>query len=162
MSAYARPGYFPGREPWRNRASRCSPRGYGRHDGYQVFFFANANTLPRTLLRTVFAVRGRYRDRYGYRDPLALSNPIPIPTPTTPTPTHKSTTDSVPIYTQFPDTRRTVHRLGGTARRKPTPRTTIRGKRYDMSWQALAISVVQSFMYSSWATSWFVGHKPRL
>jgi hypothetical protein len=35
MSAYARPGYFPGREPWRNGASRCSPRGYGRRDGYR-------------------------------------------------------------------------------------------------------------------------------
>jgi len=31
-----------------------------------------------------------------------------------------------------------------------------------MSWHALAISVVQSFMDSSSATSWFWDHKPRL
>ena len=35
MSAYTRPGYFPDREPWRSSAGRCSPRGYGRRDGYQ-------------------------------------------------------------------------------------------------------------------------------
>ena len=35
MSAYTRPGYPAGRERWRNSASRCSPRGYGRRDGYQ-------------------------------------------------------------------------------------------------------------------------------
>lgn len=49
MSAYVRPGYIPGREPWRNRASRCSLRGYGKHDGYQ----------GRPFLRRPFRTPGR-------------------------------------------------------------------------------------------------------
>ena len=51
MSAYSSTGYSPGRSLWPGRASRSSPRGYGRYDRYSGQpFLGRSLRIPGRIL----------------------------------------------------------------------------------------------------------------